>query len=1522
VSAAKEKRRRIDNFNAAAEGAKHGISAELASEIWRRVCDETSDLLDESVPRARFAQIAEEMRAGERSSRPMPGKQTLASAVQRPSAGSVSEPGKRTLTEAQQPWPNTPGVSVPGKRTLTEALLSRRADVAVPRHRDIHAGTAPSGAPMETDQNTPSTTSNARSVELPHRTALEPIFGRHLAHVQAFTGGATELAPYGARALATGNVIAFADNAPSLALAAHEVAHAVQNEQAGLTEPMAAGVVASHDSEAEAEAMAVASMVAVHGPDVRIPPITAAPAASVHLSPDAAEVPTLRLDKAKDVVRLRSLIANRRQPEIVELLEQNANPEHMYALHRAYGSMLVADIQGVLTESSYLAKARVYLGEQMLLDAKLQARGQGDLEAILGDLEKLPDVRALALVAGEVVPVAWAQPATATWLPANTTLAAVKQALHSRVGADDYYRAMRLLLGKAEHALAAQAAQAPHGQHLEGFTVTMSDLGAERVHASPLALSPVSHARVDLAEARIRDVDASGNWMADPRKSRTAALAMTDLSGNERQALSMRLRDRPLANSIGGGMLTADALEQDDATVIKKAIIDAQVVAAVQAQAARSVGLDVAMERAGALVRAARAELEALPPSAPEAERKEAQAELARLESMFFGPGSEVLAMTRATAQRSGDADGGVAAVGAQLRALGADNLTIGTEQLRAVPAGDGAALVATLRKTAAVDRMGAMQRAGLLDALSNGALKLTPDQREQVSALVWQGAQSTELGAPADGPHAGEKASAPANTSDAPIVMPPELTPPLLGLRPELVLALHDILDAMGRGAADQVLARLARMSDADQRIIYGEPRYRAKVAALPEGGDKSPERDFKQALRISEQSGARAALLRFPGPGGDGDVYQRVLLESMSARAADQDQARMRRAYVLVKQLGGRQTIANNPALLAKLTPAEHRDVEQLIGKGDAGLLGERDHLIDKPNDRETASQLIFGQPGLGGAAQGQGALAPETEAEFMYYRLRDAAHIRRGVAITDWLSTDGARADASVAEFMTLYQRVHGAGISRGDLAQLADLYHRALRSLDSYRAAADSIASTAAQIVGAAVATIVVMVASGGTLGPVAVGAMATVSAAASSAATGAALRMHSTLSSVLKDAGTGAIEGLTAAAGASLTARIVRGASVGLPAGRAAASIGAHAVGQASQAGAEIAAAVIDGALGGASGELFQTATDEATWDRGVAAAFAAMLSAIARGAAMGAAMGGAAGGTGQALGKLARSSGQASEHAVSRETGAVEHDHAHVTEHTSATAADSSISSAAPTKSNAVVEHGDFQARDFTGVDDPRLREIRNAAAASNYDVATKIQEILAGLHVDGVDIQFRAKSLKSILGKLQETEGMRISDIKDLSGVRINIGSISSPGFKQHSEIVDAIVDKLGIPSNLIKDYNANPNSWGYTGRVHLYYKDAQGIYTEIQVGSLELSNFIETRVKLPSGRQIEIHDLTGYKDTLYGIQIPESLQAEYSRLIAEIGRNNGAGRNISDNPELAAEIERFVSAVQHSVE
>jgi hypothetical protein len=985
--------------------------------------------------------------------------------------------------------------------------------------------------------------------------------------------------------------------------------------------------------------------------------------------PDAvARLPELRLDKSRDAQRLHTLVAMRQQEAIVQLLEQNAHPEHMYALHRAYGSSMVPDVLGALTEASYLARARVYLGEQMSLDAKIGSRGKGDADAILGDLERVPDARVLALFEGDAVTVAWtplapsASEPTGAWLPETTTLAAVKQALHGRLDADDYYRAMRLLLAKADRAITVQNTRAgnpPLGMKLDGLPFTLEGLTIDpanpEVLASPVALPPVPAARVDLTEERIREADAANNWIADPMKARQAVVALADLDRTERRAMAIRLRDKPLSNVFGGMSLGEDALEIDDAKAIQTAILNVQTLATLQAQAMQGVGFEVALERAGELVRSARARLAQLPPNVPEAERQKAQGEVQRLEAMFFGQGSPVLEMLRVGASRAGDSDGGAAVLEAQLRALGADGVTIATEQLRAVPNDDAAVLIATLRKVAAENRLPAMQRSGLLDALSAGSMRLTPDQSELISALLWQGAPQVDLGSrlgPELGPMTSQRdprAQQPPATASGgpPIVMSPGLGP-VLGPRPELVIALHDILDVMGKGAAHEVLGRLARMSEEDQRAIYADPRYRAKREALPAGKEGSPERHFKDSLEMAEAAGARYALLAYPA-GGD---EPQVLLEAMGAQAAETGQARLRRAYVLIERLGGRQQLEKHPALLDTLAPEDRSLVEWLTG----GLLAERDELLDDANHKETANQIIFGQPQLTDTPEA--ALDPTMEAEFMYVRLRDAAGIRDGVELMDSFNNAGPAVDESVAEFMVLYQRVRPGGVDRGELAQLAELYHRATRGLDAYRKATESFASSAAQVVGAVVATVVVTIASGGTLGPVVVGAMAGLSGAAAAAATGAAIRIDNTTMSVLKDAGTGAVEGIAAAAGASLASRIVRGATMGVSAGRAAAAAGAHAVGHATGGlGASIAEAAIDGAIGGAAGDLFQTATDEATWDRGIAEAFSAMLAAIARGAATGGIGGGVVAGATGGLGKLIRLAtrvGNATAHDVGR----------------------------------------------------------------------------------------------------------------------------------------------------------------------------------------------------------------------------------------------------------------------------
>lgn len=226
--------------------------------------------------------------------------------------------------------------------------------------------------------------------------------------------------------------------------------------------------------------------------------------------------------------------------------------------------------------------------------------------------------------------------------------------------------------------------------------------------------------------------------------------------------------------------------------------------------------------------------------------------------------------------------------------------------------------------------------------------------------------------------------------------------------------------------------------------------------------------------------------------------------------------------------------------------------------------------------------------------------------------------------------------------------------------------------------------------------------------------------------------------------------------------------------------------------------------------------------------------------------------------------------------------------------------------------------HGEMTAADFTGIDDPRLREIGATASQENEEVAQRMQEALERAGVKDIEVQFRGKSLKSILGKLQETPGMKLKDIKDLSGIRINIAQLREPSFEQYNKIKAVIQEEFGIPDTAIKDYNAKPNPWGYTGRIHLFDPGEAGIYSEIQVGSKDLSAFIEKKFKLPGGSTMELHDLTGYKGQLYGKAIPPELQSEYTSLIKRITDVNKSGTNLAQNAEAQAEVDAYFAKVQ----
>ncbi|MEZ4268492.1 MAG: DUF4157 domain-containing protein [Myxococcota bacterium] len=115
--------------------------------------------------------------------------------------------------------------------------------------------------------------------ELPHRGAMEGAFGVDLGGVRAHTGKSDEMSAMGARAATDGSSVAFADAQPGKELVAHEVAHVVQNRQAG----GGGGVqkkstVSDPGSSAEREADSVAP-AAARGEKVSV---REAPSAGIH----------------------------------------------------------------------------------------------------------------------------------------------------------------------------------------------------------------------------------------------------------------------------------------------------------------------------------------------------------------------------------------------------------------------------------------------------------------------------------------------------------------------------------------------------------------------------------------------------------------------------------------------------------------------------------------------------------------------------------------------------------------------------------------------------------------------------------------------------------------------------------------------------------------------------------------------------------------------------------------------------------------------------------------------------------------------------------------------------------------------------------------------------------------------------------------------------------------------------------------------------------------------------------------
>lgn len=230
---------------------------------------------------------------------------------------------------------------------------------------------------------------------------------------------------------------------------------------------------------------------------------------------------------------------------------------------------------------------------------------------------------------------------------------------------------------------------------------------------------------------------------------------------------------------------------------------------------------------------------------------------------------------------------------------------------------------------------------------------------------------------------------------------------------------------------------------------------------------------------------------------------------------------------------------------------------------------------------------------------------------------------------------------------------------------------------------------------------------------------------------------------------------------------------------------------------------------------------------------------------------------------------------------------------------------------------DAFKKYGNLTADSFAGPDDIRLRQLNRAATQQNVGLTRQLNQAAKANGLDDAMIYGRAKTPFSMFGKLREAPGTTVSSMKDMSGARIDVKP-TKPGFGQFYEAQDVAKKAVGDGLKLKQDYIKNPNRWGYTGRIHNTVDGAKGLTHELQVGSRDLSKFIDKKLVTAGGDAISLHDATGYKGEIYGAKLPKEMNQRYTDLMGKITEANKSGKSVSQVPKLQAELDDFYGAVQ----
>jgi len=238
------------------------------------------------------------------------------------------------------------------------------------------------------------------------------------------------------------------------------------------------------------------------------------------------------------------------------------------------------------------------------------------------------------------------------------------------------------------------------------------------------------------------------------------------------------------------------------------------------------------------------------------------------------------------------------------------------------------------------------------------------------------------------------------------------------------------------------------------------------------------------------------------------------------------------------------------------------------------------------------------------------------------------------------------------------------------------------------------------------------------------------------------------------------------------------------------------------------------------------------------------------------------------------------------------------------------------------TQAGAFDAYKHLTADDFAGPSDIRLRQLSNSAEVLNNDIKFALAD---GMPVTD-NVSGRAKTPESTFGKLREPfdpingGAPTIAQVTDLSGFRVSV-SPTRPDFEDVYRAQAQLNDILGPELKLKQDYISQPNSWGYTGRVHSILTDKNGMKHEVQVGTRDLTDFIDSPLETVGGDRTSLHDVTGYKGKVYGIQLPDRLEANYSTQLSSITETNRSGKRIADVSAVQNDVNQYLDEVQDAL-